>query len=110
MKRLTDYIYKNRIEESIIDCSVLSSTAKTFYYDVFNESYIKGSNHWLVFERAGTYNGQIKFAVDIAKELYRDLKYNKILKYNRDALIDQGLENIFFKDITFSKSTRECFF
>lgn len=99
MKRLTDYIYENKIEESIIDCSVLSSTAKTFYYDVFNESYIKGSNHWLVFEKAGTYNGQIKFAVDIAKELYRDLKYNKILKYNRDTLIDKGLENIFFKEI-----------
>ena len=99
MKRLTDYIYENKIEQCIIDCSSLSSTAKTFYYDVFNESYIKGSNHWLVFEKAGTYNGQIKFAVDIAKELYRDLKYNKILKYNRDTLIDRGLENIFFKDI-----------
>lgn len=99
MKRLTDYIYENKIEQCIIDCSSLSSTAKTFYYDVFNESYIKGSNHWLVFEKAGTYNGQIKFAVDIAKELYRDLKYNKILKYNRDTLIDKGLENIFFKDI-----------
>ena len=99
MKRLTDYIYENKIEQCIIDCSNLSSTAKTFYYDVFNESYIKGSNHWLVFEKAGTYNGQIKFAVDIAKELYRDLKYNKILKYIRDTLIDRGLENIFFKDI-----------
>ena len=100
MKRLTDYIYQNkRVSSYKIDISTLSSSAKTFYYDLFNESYIKGSNHWLVFEKAGTYNGQIKFAVDIAKELYRDLKNNRILKYNRDTLIDKGLENIFFKEI-----------
>ena len=100
MKHITDYIYRNRrVSNSKINISTLSSSAKTFYYDLFNESYIKGSNHWLVFEKAGTYNGQMKFAVDIAKELYRDLKNNRILKYNRDTLIDRGLENIFFKEI-----------
>ena len=46
MKRLTDYIYRNKgVSKSKIDISTLSSSAKTFYYDVFNESYIKGSNH-----------------------------------------------------------------
>ena len=30
---------------------------------------------------------------------YKDLKDNRILKYNRDTLIDKGLENIFFKEI-----------
>ena len=100
MKHITDYIYRNRrVSNSKINISTLSSSAKTFYYDLFNESYIKGSNHWLVFEKAGTYNGQMKLAVDIAKELYRDLKNNRILKYNRDTLIDRGLENIFFKEI-----------
>lgn len=112
MKRLTDYIYQNkRASNSKIDISTLSSSAKTFYYDLFNESYIKGSNHWLVFEKAGTYNGQIKFAVDIAKELYRDLKDNRILKYNRDTLIDKGLENIFFKEIViiYSPTKNSCY-
>ena len=100
MKHITDYIYRNRrVSNSKINISTLSSSAKTFYYDLFNESYIKGSNHWLVFEKAGSYNGQMKLAVDIAKELYRDLKNNRILKYNRDTLIDRGLENIFFKEI-----------
>ena len=44
MKRFTDYIYQNkRVSNSKIDISTLSSSAKTFYYDLFNESYIKGS-------------------------------------------------------------------